>query len=225
MADAMLDRHGLLTRGAVIAERIEGGFSAVYPVLKAAEEAGRVRRGYFVERLGAAQFASTGAVDRLRALAAPDRVPSPALALAATDPANPYGAALPWPDRAPATADGTAPAPTERAADSGEPGADPVRGARRGHQAGRKAGAVVVLVDGELVLYVERGGRTVLSYAEEPSALDQAALALAAIVRTGALGRIQVEKADGEPVSRSPLSEALERGGFRATPRGLRLRA
>src|SRR6201999_2009409 len=70
--DILLDRHGVLTRGAVSAERITGGFAAVYPVPKAAEESGRTRRGYFVEGLGAAQFAIPGAVDRLRAHARPD---------------------------------------------------------------------------------------------------------------------------------------------------------
>src|SRR5437870_2636742 len=99
LAEVLLDRHGVLTRGAVGAERTPGGFAAVYPVLRAAEESGRCRRGYFVESLGAAQFATPGAVDRLRTYAAERREPSPAVVLAATDPAQPYGAALPWPDR------------------------------------------------------------------------------------------------------------------------------
>ncbi|MCW2656263.1 MAG: lhr, partial [Jatrophihabitans sp.] len=145
-ADVLLDRYGLVTRGSVAGERITGGFSAVYPVLKAAEESGRARRGYFVEGLGAAQFALPGAVDRLRAEARPVDVrgmdASAALVLATTDPANPYGAALPWPE---------APRPD----DGG-----------RGHQPARKAGALVVLVDGACVLYVERGGRTLLSFTD-----------------------------------------------------------
>ena len=90
---------------------------------------------------------------------------------------------------------------------------------------GRKAGALVVLVDGELVLFLERGGRTILSYSDDPAVLAEAAQALTEAFRAGALGRIQVEKADGAPVSRSPLGDALEGAGFRATPRGLRLRA
>src|SRR5439155_3485550 len=123
-ADALLERHGVVTRGAVAAEGVPGGFAAVYKVLGALEERGAARRGYFVEGLGAAQFALPGAVDRLRALAErPDD--ADALVLAATDPANPYGAALPWP---------------ERASESGE--AD----AAAGHRPGRKAGALVVLV-------------------------------------------------------------------------------
>ena len=104
VAEQLLDRHGVLTRGAVVAERVPGGFAGVYPVLKAMEEAGRCRRGYFVDGLGGAQFAVPGAVDRLRTLT--EAPPQPLTqVLAAGDPANPYGAALPWPERA-ATADG-----------------------------------------------------------------------------------------------------------------------
>jgi ATP-dependent Lhr-like helicase len=207
-ADALLERHGVVTRGAVAAEGAPGGFAAVYPVLAALEERGAARRGYFVEGLGAAQFAVPGAVDRLRALAEPgpsSRRPAGALVLAATDPANPFGAALPWPERVVDSGDGAAPAAS-------------------GHRAGRKAGALVVLVGGELALYVERGGRTVLSYLDDSEALAMAAKGLADAVHTGALGAISVERADGEAVHASPLRDALTAAGFRATPRGLRLR-
>ena len=126
LAEALLERHGVLTRGAVYAEDPPGGFAAVYAVLSALEERGSARRGYFVEGLGAAQFAVPGAVDRLRALDDPEgRVesrsgPAPrALVLAATDPANPYGAALPWPERV--VEDGEA-----------DDGPEPRAGARRG---------------------------------------------------------------------------------------------
>jgi len=205
-ADVLLYRYGLVTRGSVTGERISGGFAGVYPVLKAAEESGRARRGYFVDGLGAAQFALPGAVDRLRAQARPDDVrdPSPALVLAATDPANPYGAALSWPH---------APAPPSTAERGG-----------RGHQPARKAGALVVLVDGRCVLYVERGGRTLLSFTDDPAVLQPAADALALAVRDGALGKLAVERADGAPVVASALGDALEAAGFRPTPRGLRLR-
>ena len=147
--EALLERHGVLTRGAVMAEQVVGGFSAVYPVLRAFEENNRARRGYFVETLGAAQFGTPGSIDRLRTFASPDRVPGGAVVLAATDPANVYGAALPWPDR-PAAGD-------PDAIDVGEGTASSRKAT--GHRAGRKAGALVVLVDGELVLYVERPGR------------------------------------------------------------------
>lgn len=219
-AEVLLDRYGVVTRGSVVAEDVPGGFAGVYRVLAAAEESGRVRRGYFVETLGAAQFTTTGAVDRLRAGARqPGTDPAPgeriALVLAATDPANAYGAALPWPDRPGGAA----------AADGDEPGATAV-GGRRGHQPGRKAGALVVLVDGELVLYVERGGKTLLSWTTEPEPLQAAADALALAVREGALGRLTVEKADGGVLlgSEHPLVQALANAGFHATPRGLRLR-
>jgi ATP-dependent Lhr-like helicase len=206
LADALLERHGVLTRGAVTAEGPPGGFAGVYPVLAAMEERGAARRGYFVEGLGAAQFAVAGAVDRLRALTdtAERRGPEPpeALVLAATDPANPYGAALPWPDR-----------PVEE----GETGG--------GHRPGRRAGALVVTVAGELALYVERGGRTILSYVDTEAALGASARALAGAVRSGALGAMSVERADGETIRSTPLADALAAAGFRATPRGLRLRA
>ncbi|MDQ7907384.1 ATP-dependent helicase [Phytohabitans sp. ZYX-F-186] len=198
-ADALLERHGVVTRGAVAAEGVPGAFAAVYPVLAALEERGAARRGYFVEGLGAAQFAVPGAVDRLRALADEHRRTPTAMVLAATDPASPFGAALPWPERVVAQ-EGT------------------------GHRPGRKAGALVVLVAGELTLYVERGGRTLLSFVDDDEALAAAAKALADAVHTGALGALSVERADGEAVFTSPLRDALTAAGFRATPKGLRLR-
>ncbi len=126
-----------------------------------------------------------------------------ALVLAATDPANPYGAALPWPTR---------------------PDGEGETNNRTGHRPGRKAGALVVMVDGHLVLYVERGGKTLLSFADDTERLPLAADALALAVRDGMLGRLSVERADGEAVLTSALGTALEAAGFRPTPRGLRLR-
>lgn len=200
MAEQLLDRHGIVTRGVAPAEAIPGGFSAIYQVLKAFEETGKCRRGYFVEGLGAAQFAMPGAVDRMREIADDKASQQRAIVLAAADPANAYGAALPWPQR---------------------PGEED----KRGHRPGRKAGALVVLVDGALVLYVERGGRTLLTWSEEPETLQPAVDALALAVREGSLGKLSVEKADGEAIADSPLSRALLEAGFRATPRGLRLRS
>lgn len=213
-AEVMLERHGVVTRGAVTSERLPGGFTPVYQVLRAYEESGRCRRGYFVEGLGGAQFALPGAVDRMRAMSAePEPRPDPhpgshpesrrgseaerarrAVVLAAADPANPYGAALPWP---------------------AHPGS---------HKPGRKAGALVVLVDGHLALYVERGGKTLLSFADD-TRLQPAVDALALAVRDGALGKLTVERADGGHINDSPLAAALESAGFHPTPRGLRLRA
>ncbi len=213
-AELLLDRHGVLTRGAVGAEDVPGGFAGVYRVLGRAEEAGRVRRGYFVEGLGASQFGTTGAVDRLRGggSGAADRSRREAaevVVLAASDPANPYGAALGWPDRA-----------VDPSSENGE------GDKRRRHQPGRKAGAVVVLVDGELVLYVERGGKTLLTHTDDPTLLTAAARALAGAVRGGSLGRLSVEKADGGALlgSGHPVVAALEEAGFHLTPRGLRIR-
>ncbi|MFI6645064.1 ATP-dependent helicase [Streptomyces sp. NPDC050504] len=202
-ARTLLDRHGVVTRGAVQAEGVEGGFSAVYRVLSAFEDSGQARRGYVVEGLGAAQFAMDGAVDRLRATStARDRAdgeqPGRAVVLAAADPANAYGAALPWPE--------------------------PPNGA--GHKPGRKAGSLVVLVEGELTLYLERGGKTLISWPADPDspALSAAATALAEATRAGSLGTITVERINGAAALTSPLGPALEKAGFLATPRGLRLR-
>lgn len=120
-----------------------------------------------------------------------------AVVLAATDPANPYGAALPWPD---GPADG-------------------------GHRPGRKAGATVVLVDGRLVLYIEKGGRSLLTTATDAAVLVAATSALAGAARSGAAGPLAVERADGAPVVfESPVGVALSEAGFVRTPKGLRLR-
>jgi ATP-dependent Lhr-like helicase len=205
--EVLLDRYGILTRGEVAAENVPGGFSAVYPVLRQGEDAGRYRRGYFIEGLGAAQFGLTGAIDRLRAMVTESERatarPAQPLVLAATDPANPYGAALNWPERA-----------HQPESETG----------KRGHQPARKAGALVVLVDGECVLYVERGGKTLLSFTQEPDRLGEAATALAASARDGALGKLHVESGDGDPIAASALGQALAAAGFRPSPRGLRLR-
>lgn len=192
---SMLERHGIVTRGVANIERLPGGFAAAYSVLKAMEESGRCRRGYFVEGLGGAQFALPGAVDRMRALVDVPRASMVTQVLAATDPANPYGAALAWPDR------------------------------EGGHRAGRKPGAVVVLVGGELVVYVERGGRSLLSYTDDLDLLQPAVDALALGARDGILGKLNVERADGGDVYETPFARALVEAGFRPSSRGLRLRA
>ncbi|MET7651067.1 ATP-dependent helicase [Streptomyces sp. NPDC005486] len=319
LARTLLDRHGVVTRGAVAAEGVEGGFSATYRILSVFEESGQARRGYVVEGLGAAQFAMDGAVDRLRAVAnardrgepppGPNQATSPsdgfpfsdgfpsddtwdapgldalppspfdapaapasrdeyvspldfaspgaggprggsgfpnssgfqnggagmpngqgfpghhetrrpqnrnrfgttsaasrAVVLAAADPANAYGAALGWPE--------------------------PPTGA--GHKPGRKAGSLVVLVDGELTLYMERGGKTLLAWPSTPDGegaptddprLHTAAEALAEAARTGSLGTVTVERVNGASALTSPIGTLLEGAGFIATPRGLRLRA
>ncbi|MGA6090897.1 Lhr family ATP dependent helicase [Amycolatopsis sulphurea] len=203
--ESFLERHGVLTRGALDTERVTGGFSGIYKVLRGMEDAGQVVRGYVVEGLGAAQFAAKGAVDRLRASSgASPSGPSPmdrghqsAVVLAAADPAQPYGAALQWPA---ATGDTK-------------------------HRPARKAGALAVLVDGVPALYVERGGRSLLSFTEERAPLQAAAAALSTAVREGWLGQLAVQRADGEHALTSELAGVLQEAGFRATPKGLRLRA
>jgi len=195
---AMLERHGVLTREAVASEEVSGGFSGVYPVLRAMEEAGKVRRGYFVEGLGAAQFALPGAVDRLRSMReVPDGRPV-AVLLAAADPANPFGAALPWP----------------RAS----------RDDRRPLQ--RAAGAYVVLVGGQATFYLERGGRSLLSLpaAVDPDAARLALGAVGGLVDGGRFRELALTRVDGVAVTGSPWRECLEEAGFVPGYRGHVLR-
>ncbi|MGN6427130.1 MAG: DNA glycosylase AlkZ-like family protein [Leifsonia sp.] len=209
-AETLLDRYGVVTRGSVMNEGTPGGFALAYKVLSGFEETGRARRGYFVETLGGAQFASGPTVDRLRGFARDHTQPRPyeAVALAATDPANAYGAALPW--------------PAVPQAEGGTEGGT-------GHRPGRKAGALVVLVDGELVLYVERGGKSLLCFADQQveetrPALDAASRALAGLVTARRVDKLAVETVNGAFVLGTPLGDALGQAGFLPTPRGLRLR-
>ena len=263
LAVQLLDRHGVLTRAVAGSEGIGGRFTAVYRVLSGLEEAGKVRRGYFVEHLGGSQFALPGAVDELRedardalddlagpgddASASPGRTGSvddrgralPTVVLAATDPANPYGAALAWPsppaEGGTREAHGSGPTATERAADGTTPspaGTEHASTSSRrpgAHRPGRKPGAVVVLVGGALALYVERGGRTVLSFTRDVGLLAAAARGLATTAAAGRLGRLTLQRVDGADVlDRATLdgavATALVAAGFAATPRGLRLR-
>jgi ATP-dependent Lhr-like helicase len=204
-AELLLGRHGVLTKGAVNAEGVPGGFATLYKVLSAFEDAGRCQRGYFVESLGGAQFAAASTVDRLRSYldsVDPKRPEYHAVVLAATDPANPYGAALGWPD------DGES-----------------------GHRPGRKAGALVALVDGQLVWFLERGGKSLLSFGSDGDAQRAAAAALADLVGSGRVPSLLVERVNGTAVldpgaddERSVVQDALTTAGFSRTPRGLRLR-
>lgn len=203
-AELLLNRHGVLTKGAVAAEGLPGGFATLYKVLSAFEDAGRCQRGYFVESLGGAQFAVASTVDRLRSYldgVDPQRPEYLAVVLAATDPANPYGAALPW----------------------------PVPGTEGAARPGRKAGALVVLVDGELAWFSERGGRSLLTFTTDPGAAQAAAAALAGLVTARRVASLLVERVDGVSVLQpgGPAATALDAlvaAGFSRTPRGLRLR-
>ncbi|MCC5949362.1 MAG: DEAD/DEAH box helicase [Nitriliruptoraceae bacterium] len=193
LADQLLERHGVLTREALRVEAVEGGFAAVYPVLKAAEEAGTVRRGYLVAGLGAAQFAHSGAIERLRAQRDEEPTEPSVVRLAATDPAQPYGAALPWPE-------------TE-----GRPA--------------RAAGAYVVLVDGSPAALLERGGRSLVTFAHPADAATWLP-ALTDLVDSGRLPKLELVKVDGVAVhERPPWPAVLEEAGFTAGYRGLTYRA
>ena len=253
-ADLLLDRYGVLTRGCLQVEDSAGGFSQLYRIYSAAEDRALVRRGYFIEGLGAAQFAAPATVDLLRSTADSLSIPAgpqsfdatqrfgasaytpqrtdteqvygtfTVTLLAATDPANPYGAALSWP---------TIPS------FAGE-GVGVVK-----HRPARKAGACVVLVDGAPVLYVERGAKTLLAFTTDPVLLEAAAPALARLVSAGGAEKISVEKVNdvellsthtlgthilnpstGEAVEHpvEALRAALQAQGFYATVRGLSLR-
>jgi ATP-dependent Lhr-like helicase len=199
LALALLDRHGVLTREAVMGENVEGGFAAVYPVLRALEEAGRIRRGYFVDGLGAAQFALAGAIDRLRAAREPDAERPRVDLLAAADPAQPYGSALPWPRR----------------------GDDD----RRPFQ--RAAGAYVALVDGSAVLYVERGGKGLATFpaADDPERAGLALAALGGLLGDGRLRELVLSRVDGAALGpEHPWRARLVEAGFVPAYRGMALR-
>ena len=195
LAELLLERYGIVTREQVLAEGIQGGFSAIYSELSQLETLGVARRGYFVEGLGGAQFALPGAVERLRGLGSKDEPP---LVLAAVDPAQPYGAALAWPKRL--NGDSRRPA--------------------------RVAGAYVVLIDGEPILYLERGGRGLQTLVARDDPRIEAGLSgLAGQVQRGAIKRMALEKIDGESAIGSPLGRMLLAVGFREGPRRLTLSA
>jgi ATP-dependent Lhr-like helicase len=201
VSEILLERYGIVTREQALAEGITGGFSAVYPELANLETLGTARRGYFVEGLGGAQFALAAAVERLRGLRTDE--PAGGLVLAATDPANPYGAVLPWPKRSDDEASGRRPQ--------------------------RVPGAYVVTLDAEPALYVERSGKGLMALRDPDDGtgwLPDALEALADAVRRGRLQqRLQVERFDGEPIVGSPFEQQLIDVGFRQGPRKLTLSA
>nr|WP_254367472.1 crosslink repair DNA glycosylase YcaQ family protein [Microbacterium sp. NC79] len=195
-ASLLLDRYGVVTRGPVQSEQIPGGFAQVYRTLATFETAGHCRRGYFIEKLGAAQFATSTTIDRLRQFSQlNDPPPLTAITLAATDPANAYGAALSW------------------------PALDGVK-----HRPGRKAGGLVTLVDGELVLYLERGGRTALAFTTDEDVLRAATANLAQTSRARKLETLTIEQVNGEFVYTSPIGRALRDAGFVESTKGLTFR-
>jgi ATP-dependent Lhr-like helicase len=201
LSELLLERYGIVTREQVLAEGIPGGFSSIYSELSALETLGVARRGYFLEGLGGAQFALPGAVERLRARSGSGEATAETLVLAAVDPAQPYGAALPWPQ------------PQGR--DSGS---------RR--RPARVAGAYVALAGGEPIVYLERGGRALQTLvATGDSRLPGALGALVDHVRSGAIKRVALEKVDGESAMTSALAPILVELGFQEGPRRLTLTA
>lgn len=193
-AVTLLERHGVVTREVAGLEPMPGGFSAVYKVFRAMEDSGKIRRGYFVEGLGGAQFASAGAVDRLRA-AKNDTTERDVVVLAATDPANPFGWLLPWPYRDP----------------------DHKTGPRR------VPGASVVLVGGELALFVDKGGKRMVSFpaSDDPEVATMAARALSVVAKRQRGKLLRIETIDGEPARTSGLAQTLRDAAFTSDPRGL----
>ncbi|TMD24146.1 MAG: DEAD/DEAH box helicase [Chloroflexi bacterium] len=181
MAGVLLQRYGVLTREAALGESISGGFAALYPVLRAMEEAGKIRRGYFIDGLGGLQFALPGAVDRLRGSRDEE---SKVVALAATDPASPYGTTIPWPEHESRMA--------------------------------RAAGAHVVLDAGELRLYLERGGRSLLTVGNVELSHLHALAGIAARI-----GKLEIQSIDGDAIKGSRLEGMLREAGFGTTPKGV----
>ncbi len=199
LASQLLERHGVLTREAVKAEAIEGGFAAVYPVLRAMEEAGRVRRGYFVAGLGATQFALPGAEDRLRAHRDVDPTTDRVLLLAADDPANVYGAALPWPER-----DGARPQRTAGARVVLHDGVLVGYVGRTGHS------VTTFLPDDEAL---------------RPRAIDALVRGLQLATGEGKNARaVLIKRVDGDDPADSPLATDLRDAGFAPTSRGFHRR-
>jgi ATP-dependent Lhr-like helicase len=214
-AELLLERYGIVTRELVRAEGIAGGFAALYPALSALETIGTARRGYFVEGLGGAQFALSGAVERLRE---PEADEAHAVVLATADPAQLYGGALTWPEGA-----GRSSPPR---ADGGGGQTTPPRAETRtaGHNPARRPGGYVVLVGGRPVISVETGGHSLRVHdGRDPSVVDKALGARAAAVREGQVPRLAIEKIDGEPAIASPLERSLIELGFRCGPRRLTL--
>ncbi|MEA2348702.1 MAG: ATP-dependent helicase Lhr and Lhr-like helicase, partial [Thermoleophilaceae bacterium] len=204
LAELLLERYGIVTRETVLAEGIPGGFSTLYGELINLETLGTARRGYFVEGLGGAQFALGPAVERLRGLRSDE--PAGPLVLAATDPANPYGASLPFPKR------------------EEEEG-------KHSRRPARVPGAYVVTLDADPVLYVEKGGKGLVALREPFESggiagwVTEAMTALVDHVQKGGIRRLAIERFDGEPVVGTPVETLLVELGFRQGPRKLTLSA
>ncbi|MDD2704177.1 MAG: ATP-dependent helicase [Acidocella sp.] len=193
LADGLLDRYGIVTRGAAITEDVPGGFPALQPIFRGLEDAGQVLRGRFVEGLGAAQFAERTTIDRLRELAEARPAEPVPVALSASDPANPFGTILPWP-----------------------PHKSTTRPTRRG-------GAFVVISGGRLMLYLTQGGRNLLTYTDTdaPATLTSSLAALSAALKREKYLMFTLEMIDDRPARVTGLGDALRAAGFSMVPKGL----
>jgi len=190
LAENMLDRYGVITRGSAISEQIPGGFPALQPVLRGMEDAGRIMRGRFITGAGGAQFADALTIERLRELAQQPADTTAAVALAAMDPANPFGATLGWPVHM--------------------SGARPVR----------RLGARIAIVGGELALYLPQGGKDLLIFTPDEAQQQAAIAALARALKREKSLSFTLETVNGQPVSQSPLLNTLRHAGFSRVPQG-----
>ncbi len=193
-AESLLERYGVASREAAQADSLVGGFTSVYRVLQAMEDAGKVRRGYFIEGMSGAQFARAGVIDRLRALRSrQDDSATAVLFLPASDPANPYGTLIPWP----ATGNDDATRPR------------------------RATGCWVGLVHGRPALFVGPKGRQMATFPGDDHAILLALRRVHSLPRPSGKGRMTIESIDRHPVAESPFAETLIENGFERTYRGL----
>lgn len=190
LVENLLDRYGVITRGSVMSEPIPGGFPALQPVLRSMEDAGRLLRGRFIAGSGGAQFADHQTIERLRVLAENPQTATEAVALAALDPANPFGAMLSWPVHA------------------------------SGIRPTRRQGVRVVIAGGALMLYLTPAGKELLTFSDDPPRLQAAVAALGVMLKREKSASFTLETVDGEPVTQSPLLNALREAGFSRVPQG-----
>jgi ATP-dependent Lhr-like helicase len=189
LVENLLDRYGVITRGSVMSEPIPGGFPALQPVLRSMEDAGRLLRGRFVAGSGGAQFADHQTIERLRVLTE-NKEATESVAMAALDPANPFGAMLSWPVHA------------------------------SGIRPTRRLGGRAVIAGGALMLFLTPAGKELLTFSDDLAQLETAVAALGVALKREKPASFTLETVDGEAVSQSPLLNALREAGFSRVPQG-----